>query len=86
MNGSDRREAPRLGAPYMSGEEAEEQGLVWARRPGEEPPPPVWKNRLLVPEKWVEDAIAGAVAEHQDDIVEAVIKELRARMEELRQE
>lgn len=86
MNDRDRREIPRLGAPEIAGAEAEERGLVWAREPTGEPPAPVWKNRLLVPEKWVVDAVAGALAEHQDEIVEAVVAELRERMEELRQE
>lgn len=86
MNGKDRRELPRLGTPFIRGAEAEERGLVWARQPTDEPRPPVWKNRLLVPEKWVEDAVVGALAEHQDEIVEAVIRELRTRMEELRRE
>lgn len=86
MAGAERREIPRLGAPDISGREAEERDLVWARPQPDEPPPPVWKNRLLVPEKWVDDAVNGALAEHQDDIVEAVKAELRQRMEEFKGE
>lgn len=86
MNGPERREMPRLGKPDISGREAEERGLVWTRPEDAEPPPPVWKNRLLVPEKWVDDAVNGALAEYQDDIVETVKAELRQRMEEFKGE
>lgn len=86
MAGAERREIPRLGTPEISGRDAEERDLVWARPQRDEPPPPVWKNRLLVPEKWVDDAVNGALAEHQDDIVEAVKAELRQRMEEFKGE
>lgn len=83
--GRDRREVPRLGDPEIPGPEADERGLVWAREPNDEPPTPVWKNRLLVPEKWVEDAVAGALAQHQDEIIETVKTELREWMDELKQ-
>lgn len=86
MTGIERREIPRLGTPDIPGEEAEKRGLVWADPQTDEPPPPVWKNRLLVPEKWVDDAVNGALAEHQDEIVETVKAELRQRMEEFRGE
>lgn len=86
MKGIERREIPRLGTPDIPGGEAEKRGLVWASPQTDEPPPPVWKNRLLVPEKWVDDAVNGALAEHQDEIVETVKAELRQRMEEFRGE
>lgn len=86
MTGAERREVPRLGTPDIPGPEAEERGLVWAEPQPAEPPAPVWKNRLLVPEKWVDDAVSGALAEHHDEIVDAVKTELRQRMEEFKAE
>lgn len=86
MAEAERREVPRLGTPDIPGPEAEERGLVWAEPRSTESPAPVWKNRLLVPEKWVDDAVSGALAEYHDEIVEAVKTELRQRMQEFNAE
>lgn len=79
MNAPGHRPPPRLEAPEIPGEQAEAEGLVWADAAdgpdGAEP-------QATVPVHWVEDAVRGALAQYQDDIVDAVLEELQQRVEQ----
>jgi|GEM_PF-3626899 len=81
-NDPDDQEVPSLTDLVIPGDQAEGRGMIWSRErrvfDAER------RNRLLVPEQWVDDAVRGALAEYQDEIVEAAKDELREKMEELK--
>lgn len=74
---------PTLGEPDIRGDVAEAQGLVWALHEPEVDAAEL-RNRLLVPEQWVEDAVRGALAQYYDDIVDAVKADLKERTDDLK--
>lgn len=83
MNDHDQEDVPQLDEPEIRGDLAEAQGLLWAEDRQLLQPHDL-NNRLLVPDEWVEDAVRGALAEFQDDIVDAVKAELRERMQDIK--
>lgn len=82
INDPDDQEVPSLTDLVLPGDQAEARGMIWSRE--RRVFDAARHNRLLVPEQWVEDAVRGALAEFQDDIVAAAKDELREKMEELK--
>ncbi len=77
------KDIPILMNPVMAGDQAREQGLVWAERSAlldhEQARAALQTVPTEIPRQWVEDALRDALEAHQDAILHSALSRLELR-------
>lgn len=86
MSDDELDHVPKLGEPEIRGDHAERRGLVWAGDDAAHTAETGYaaRQRLLVPEQWVDDAVRRALAENCEQIADSVKAELREKTRDLK--